>query len=472
MKNTKNWRHLFALGLTLTIAPLLHAADLYVSEKGSDANAGNSTEKPLQTLQKADSLTKAGDTVWIMAGTYRNVGNNSLLTVTKSGTPDAWITYRNYKDDNPELIAVGCWQAVDIKGSYVAFDGLILTGNNDNVRLTDAERNAEVDVAATYAAWQAEGSMSREGDFSATPDKDKPGTTPKPVAKPKSSPKTYEAPNPLYNGSGINVDCRGNKPLYHHFRLSNLIVRKFGTAGISMMNTDYYTIENCEVYDNCWYNRYASSGISQLEGRAFDTNPGYHNIIRNNRVWNNKSLVRAYYLGLGLMSDGNGIILDSLGDYAGDCLVANNISQGNGGTGIHVFKSNKAHIDIVNNTVWSNQQTWQQYEMGAHAATNVRFLNNIVVADRYRKVNGPVQPGITYDYNLYFGSSLIDAKGPHDIVADPMFVLPSTNRKDSNFRLRPGSPALESGLKDPIVPDLDLEGKARGDKPSRGAYQD
>jgi hypothetical protein len=464
------------LGMTVALAPIVQGADIYVSPNGSDVNVGTNALKPLQTLQKADSLAKPGDTVWIMAGIYRNAGKSNLLTITKSGTPEAWITWRNYQNDKPELIAEGCWSCIDIQASYIAIEGLTLTGNNDNVRLSDAERNAEVDVAATYAAWKAEGTLSNEVDYSATPNLDKPSAVPQPnpqavTPKPKSSPKTYEPPNPLYNGSGVNVDCRGNKPLYHHFRLSNLIVRKFGTAGISMMSTDYYTIENCEVHDNAWYSRYAGSGISQLEGRAFDTKVGYHNVIRNNRVYNNKCLVRAYYLGLGLISDGNGIILDSLHDYPGAILVENNFSYSNGGAGIHVFKSNKAQIDIINNTVWQNQQTWRLYDMGAHNAVNVRFLNNIVVADKYRQVNGKPEPGIVYDYNLYSGSPQVLAKGPNDIVADPLFILPSTNRRDANFRLRPNSPALGTGLKTPFAATSDLEGKPRGDKPSRGAYQ-
>ncbi|MES2458997.1 MAG: right-handed parallel beta-helix repeat-containing protein, partial [Armatimonadota bacterium] len=358
-------------------------------------------QKPLQTLQKADSLVQPGDTVWIMAGTYRNTskdqggGTSSLLTITRSGTSDKWITWRAYKNDRPELIAQGCWQCIELKASYIAIEGLTLTGNNDNVRLIDAERNGEVNVKATYAAWRAEGSLT-DADFSATPnlDKDKPGTVPapkpvaKPAAKPKSRPVTYEEPSPLYNGNGITVDCRGNRPFFHHFRLKDLVVRKFGTVGIAMMSTDYYTIENCEVYENAWYSRYGGSGISQLGGRSFDEKPGYHNIIRNNRVYNNKGLVRVYYLGMGLISDGNGIILDSLVNYPGAALVENNLSYGNGGSGIHIFKSHKAPIDVVNNTIWGNQQNWRLYEMGAHDAVNIRFLNNVVVADKYRQVNG------------------------------------------------------------------------------------
>lgn len=470
--------HFLAVGLALALLSQLHAADLYVSASGSDANSGASTNKPLLTLQKADSLVKPGDTVWIMDGIYRNDpkkggDGSALLTVTTSGTPNAWVTWRAYPGAHPELIAQGVWSAINLRASYIVMDGLTFTGNNDNVRQSDAEANAEVNVPATLAAWKAEGSMDNLVDYSATPDQNKPGKTmatekPNPTPKRKSRPVKYQKTSPLYNGSAINVDCRSG-PKFHHFTMRNLTIRKFGNCGIAMIATDYFTVENCEIYDNCWYNCYGGSGISMLGGREADHNPGYHNIIRNNRVWNNKGLIRVYYLDL--YSDGNGIILDSLGDYTGGCLIENNLSYNNGGAGIHVFKSHKAQIDIVNNTVWRNQQIWKLYDLGAHAATNVRMLNNIIMADKYRQVNGKAGPGVTYDYNIYFGSPMVEAKGEHDLVKDPLFVRAAINRKDADFHLRPGSPALASGCKTEIIPANDLDGKPRGEKPSRGAYQ-
>jgi hypothetical protein len=488
---------LFVLALALAVTPLLDAADIYVSANGSDANSGASTNHPLLTLQKADSLVKPGDTVWVMDGIYRNEksdvdgGVSSLLEINQSGKPDAWITWRNFPGQHPELIAQGCWAAIDVRASYIVIDGLTLTGNNDNVRQSDAEANAEIDVAATWAMWEAEGSMIRTADYSSTPSlnaKVDESTARKP-AGPRSRPLTYQLESSLYNGTGIFVNGRNgnywrriksgefskkfvngrNDEQYHHHIFRNLTVRKFGGTGIGLTQSDYYTIENCEVYDNCWYNTHGCSGISQNNGINLDAAPGYHNVIRNNRVWGNKSLIRCYFNDL--YTDGNGIILDSLARYAGAILVANNLVYNNGGGGIHIYKSFKARIDVVNNTLWRNQQTWQLYDLGAHASTNVHFLNNLVVADKYRQVNGKTLPGITYDYNLYSGSPLVNAKGEHDLVADPLFVRPSTNRRDSDFHLRPGSPAFQSGATESFVPANDLDGQPRGDKPSRGAYQ-
>lgn len=468
-----------SLFLALAASISVHAADFYVSEKGNDQNPGTSADRPFLTLQHADSAVKPGDTVWIMAGTYRNPkierSGSALLQINTSGKPGAWITWRAYKNDHPELIAENCWHAIRLEASYIVIDGLTLTGNNDNVHQSDAEANGEMNVPATLAAWKAEGSMEAGMDYGATPDQDKagmakPAPTPKVKRKPKSRPVTYQKLSPLYSGNGIVADFRNAKEFHHHYVIRNCVVRKFGTVGIGMLSTDYFTIENCEVYNNAWYSPFGGSGISQLGGREFDQAPGYHIIIRNNRVYNNKCLVRVYYIDL--FSDGNGIILDTLNDYSGGVLVENNLSYNNGGSGIHVFKSNKAQIDIVNNTLWRNQQMWRLYDLGAHAATNIRFLNNIVVADKYREVNGEPLPGVTYDYNIYFGSPKVHAKGPHDIVADPMLVQPATNRQDGDFTLRPGSPAMDSAGRD-LVPKIDLLGTARpqGKESDRGAYE-
>ena len=462
---------------TLSVGAVLHAADFYVSEKGDDANPGNSVTQPFRTLQRADSSVQPGDTVWVMAGTYRNDlkrpgGTTSLLTLTTSGRPDAWITWRNYQNDRPELIAQGCWNAINLRASYLVIEGLTLTGNNDNVRQIDAEVNAEIDVAKTMAEFAATNAAraAQTIDESVAPDaKLSSKEIAKAVPAPRPKPVQAHNPDPRFNGNGISVDCR-NGPKFHHFVIRNCTVRKFGTVGISMIHTDYYTIERCTIYENAWYSRYGGSGISQLLGLNFDDAPGYHSIIRGNRVWNNKCLVRCF--NTDCFSDGNGIILDSLGDYSGGILVENNLCFNNGGSGIHVFKSNKAHIDIVHNTLWRNQQMWSLYDLGCHSAVNVRFLNNIVCAERRKQVNGRPGPTIVYDYNLYYGSDQIPTKGKHDLVADPKFVLPSTDPARADFRLQAGSPAIDSATLD-LAPKFDLAGITRpaGTAPDRGAYE-
>src|SRR5690348_15031976 len=61
---------IFALAALLCHVPSALATTYYVSVTGSDSNSGTSSTAPFLTIQKAANLTKPGDTVSVMNGTY------------------------------------------------------------------------------------------------------------------------------------------------------------------------------------------------------------------------------------------------------------------------------------------------------------------------------------------------------------------------------------------------------------------
>ena len=65
----------------------------YVSTGGSNANPG-SLSLPFRTIQKAASVAKAGDVVYVRAGTYRET-----VKPARSGTASAPITFQPYKSE-------------------------------------------------------------------------------------------------------------------------------------------------------------------------------------------------------------------------------------------------------------------------------------------------------------------------------------------------------------------------------------
>ena len=74
---------------TLLFTPPLLAAEYFVSPTtGNDSNPGTSEASPLKTWPAGDARLVAGDTLTLLDGTY------PIGAVTKSGTPDAWITLR------------------------------------------------------------------------------------------------------------------------------------------------------------------------------------------------------------------------------------------------------------------------------------------------------------------------------------------------------------------------------------------
>ena len=89
MMTTTYRGRMLALWMTLTLAPVLHAADLYVATDGSDDNPGTAA-RPFATLGKGEATARPGDTVWIKPGTYLPAD----VIWLKSGASGAPITYR------------------------------------------------------------------------------------------------------------------------------------------------------------------------------------------------------------------------------------------------------------------------------------------------------------------------------------------------------------------------------------------
>src|SRR5689334_8107505 len=65
----------------------------YVATGGSNTNPG-SLGLPFRTIQKAASVARAGDVVYVRAGTYRET-----ITPARSGTASAPITFQPYRNE-------------------------------------------------------------------------------------------------------------------------------------------------------------------------------------------------------------------------------------------------------------------------------------------------------------------------------------------------------------------------------------
>ena len=75
-------------------APIIHH-EIYVSPKGDDKNLGTKS-KPFRTLRKASEVAQPGTTVYIRGGIYYE-----QLIISRSGTKQEPIIFRNYKSEKP-----------------------------------------------------------------------------------------------------------------------------------------------------------------------------------------------------------------------------------------------------------------------------------------------------------------------------------------------------------------------------------
>lgn len=461
------------LGL-VTTAPGM-ARDWYVAGQGDDSHDGTTLATAFRTLEKAAHLVEPGDTVLVADGVYldsppaggkslpsvtddETIGAEAVLRLTKPGRPDAWITWKALPGHRPEIRPIS-WAGISIQTSYVMIDGLTVTGANDSIVLLDAINDGK---------------------------------------QPKA--------NPYYNTNGIVIEGRHKAPdaKPHHIIIRHCVVSKCPGGGLTALEADYFTFEDNLIFDNAWFMRYGGSGITSLNAWAHDDAPGYHIVIQRNLVWNNKTLVP--WVGIGKLSDGNGILLDVTDGKTEDpaanpqgetviapdgtvlpdpnaaslnpkrpvwknrSLIANNVSAFNGGSGIHTYRTR--HVDIINNTTYWNGGIVGYADLFSNSSEDVVILNNIIVPRPGGQVtSNNANQKIRWDYNLYPAAQNI-FKGAHDIVADPLFVNVRPDLREADFHLQPASPARDSGTDDLAQP-TDLTGKKRptGQARDRGAYE-
>lgn len=401
----------------------------YVSGTGFDANNGLSPEKAFRNIQRAADVTNPGDTVYLMDGVYKkDEPTRNIVNITRSGKPDAWITYQAFPGHRPELKSKN-WNAILIDGaSYIIIDGLSLNGGSDGVNME-------------YALSQKD-----------------------------------HLKNPETSGNGIEVaEKGGQKP--HHITISRCKIYNFCGGGIRTRHADYVTIEDSTIRENAFYSPYGSSGISSYQNwNSDENNIGYKMIVRRNIIHHNLNMVSA--LAVKNIIGGNGIIIEDLRNsqnsssqenYRGRTLVENNIIYCNGGRGVYVFQSDG--VDIVNNTFYQNSQhpKISDGEICVMSSGDVKVYNNIIYALKDRPANTIQDATDTvFDYNLVFNGKLSGKAGHNIIGENPLFV----NEKRHGFYLKDGSPAIDAGTK-LLKSATDIRGLERpqGRAVDAGAYE-
>ncbi|MBE8991861.1 choice-of-anchor D domain-containing protein, partial [Nostoc sp. LEGE 12450] len=375
-------------------------ATYYVSGTGNDKSNGLSQGDAFRSLQKAADLVKAGDTVYVMNGTYTSPYSNILSITNKQGTANAPITFKALPGHKPVLEAnAKNWQAISIIGStYIAIEGLTLVGNRDNINLE-------------YA-------LNEKDNLN----------------------------NPTTSGNGIYVTVSSDNPNQHssHITISNNNISKFPGSGIGTTQADYITVENNVVTGNAWYSPYGTQGISMLNLWNSDNNTAdYKVIIKGNTVFDNQSLVP--WKVVGKITEGHGIMLDTsyVGDvaYTGKALISNNLTYNNGGAGIQILKGENP-VDIVNNTIYQNSKVLSDGEIFLNYAKNVRVYNNILYGSKGESlIVSNKSTNVTFNNNLAY-NGVLNVTGSGNILnKDPLFVNPA----NGNFSLQPGSPAIDAG---------------------------
>lgn len=423
---------------TLKVDNISYATPKYyvkpASLGGSDSKSGLDEANALATLQAAANKPLTGDNIIaVMDGAdYTNTSTNGSTVdlASQAGSADAWVVFKNYPGDAPVVRTIG-WNAFKIGNTsggavprYIEIRGFTIRGSS----YVDA--NGDRRIAAAY-----EGAVGQV--------------------------------NGATNGNGIFVEGRNHTTKPRHFRFADNVVEFMPGGGIASADADRIAVENNIVRNNCWWMIYAGSGISFLSTTNTELGENYRMLVLGNVCHGNETMV-PWKTATNPYSDGNGIIIDSYDvGYTGKTLVQNNLVYHNGGSGIHVLKSD--NVDIVHNTAfWNSASSSMAYgqiftqsfgsEPGKRVR-NVRVTNNIMVAPRnptgissylYNEpataVAGFDSATIFHQRNVYVGGDIAPPMSGANLsdntdrgrTFDPanIFISPSTDPAVADFRLR------------------------------------
>ena len=221
-------------------------------------------------------------------------------------------------------------------------------------------------------------------------------------------------------GVAINDNATGGpngKPSAHHIWIINNSIRGFGQAGIDTNEADWLFVLHNRLFNNANVTCDAQgSGISIVVPKetanytpTYDdmTWAPFHQIIAWNSSRDNM-LTKCGNASNPYDTDGNGIIMDTFNGagvdnvlYPNQTLVAFNVTYGNGGKGIQIFRS--SYVTVLNNTAYNNNlDPWNnglaRGEINMAGGSDNKFYNNIVLPTPAATETDPRCHGAKYDF--------------------------------------------------------------------------
>jgi len=466
----------------------------YVSStNGSNSNDGLSESSPFLTINKGISEVSEGGTVYVMNGTYRNVGygtvdpssntnmnNPHVATINKSGSEGAYITIKNLDGHEPKIEFDGRGGIIiSDYMNYIIIEGFEVEGPAASITYDQAIADREYKVLAA----------SDENDNI-----------------------TYN--HTYFSGKGI----WGGYKAHNNIIIKNNKVYNCTGSGIRFNDSDHITIENNEVYNCTWWTSSASSAIVYAETIAEDgdNTTDVKMIMRGNLVYNNWNRIPFYVTQLPDNSgntnpnygtadynnilDGQGLyVTRSDPSYIGTFLFENNVCVNNGKNGINFDNSLSASAIYQNNTLYYNgvheiiqdlsvaegNPAHRGQKVGgikANKVQNATVVNNIVVTRDNEfsalslnnidnpNTEEPTNDGIKIAINNIFLNGTVAYPGNQEpanlIDINPEFVnVPAVvngtiDIHQTNFKLAEGSPAIDAGNPN-YSPVTDIDGEPR-----------
>jgi outer membrane protein assembly factor BamB len=433
-------------------APVLAESDssssYYVSTTGSDSNSG-ALAQPWKTIGHATPRLKAGDTLYIMGGTYPE-----HAWVTTSGTLTSPILVTSYNSEevildgvNNSLPAHGSGTPLlGITGDWVTVSNLTLR-NSGEMGISASGQHDTLDNLSVHHSWETGVILMGNYDL---------------IQNSRvwsNSMMNYNFISPDNYASGVSC---GRYPDYCTIR-KTISWGNWG-EGISTFEALHTTLEDNTSYDN------------QTNFYIEDTR--YSVMQRNLSYCTPNNPIDAYVTQTGiLVGDERGGIPLPLGPNgtrqpSSDNTVINNLVVGcNRNLAVETDVSSNnlyAYNTLVDSAGSISDPANVIFYNGT--ASNARFENNIIAQADSRPIAISGGTGIAASNNLWSKNPPSQVSGAGDIVTDPMLEKAAQPYSADWFRLASSSPAIhQAQALDQVT--IDYFGNPRSSSPDRGAIE-
>lgn len=451
----------------------------YVSQTGSDANLGTET-LPFKTIQKAADIVNPGDTVYVKAGTYPE-----KVFITRSGTSNNYITFRNYGTDTVVIDPPGSnedrlTRGIDINAQYLRIKGFEIRDTNRGISISSdsafviVEDNFVTDFGSPTESGIgiAIGGLFQNDEYTRASN----------VANiTVQNNIIHYTIRPAYNDRG-GIDATAGNPGGHVIR-NNMIEFFFSrdtTHGEDCISettndpggSDRHGFKDTDIYGNLCIG--APDDAIELDG----TNP-------NTRVWDN-IMIKNNLIGISIAASSLGptyVFRNVIYDWENNPYSCQFIKEGRGGSGYVYFYHNTIYMPQADcGFPADTHKTIIATDAGGSSASNMILKNNIFYyGDRVVASTSDYE----FDYNLIWdeGGQAYVAKlngiqyswaewqvlgqEVNGVFGQPQFVDPV----NGNFQLATGSPGIDQGVLIPGFNDENSPWPYRDSAPDLGAFE-
>jgi len=411
----------------------------FVSPFGDDTNDGTEVS-PFKSIQKAADTAKAGETVFIKEGTYKE-----RVELTNTGTKDKKIVFQNYARDivivdgsdiNWSESGGGLFDLSEV--SYIVLSGIEVRNSTHAGIYVDASHHITIKNSKTH--------------------------------------NTYSSGIGVWSSSHIKVE---NNEI-------SLACNDGGEECISIVESDYVDVTHNEVYNG---------GPGTNGGEGIDVKEGSKHVkVKYNHVHDIPGVDRPALYADAWDKNTSDIIFESnrvhdikanaiavaseMGGVLKRVNFVNNIiynieSEGfivGGWTadGETVASNPVEHISIINNTFYNI--SGDGIYVGNVDAKNIKIYNNIIQSKQNQL---PISIEFTPVREVDIRHNLIDTEYENygqigDSIGNPLFV----DASHEDFHLQSNSPAINTGIENNLsILDYDKNSRKKDGQWDIGAYE-